>query len=821
MGSKLVGDSAGPHSAVLGLVGSLMSDILEGVHWSEISDGAEQDRNRSAWGILTALLAATPCHVARDGTMTRRHEARACAAAMWAVRGNGTPSEAGGGPSGLAVRPPLAIGHVCSAQASASPLSCSSKSGLGSLWGTMDPSLAAQGGPGSIVPFRPGVACGFLFMPILAWDLNTLAGAVFTLLLVSGNETSKHELGEHDLLLAARTLLVGRLVQALIVPGGFDIRSVSADDALIDLEEFWTEEEIVKEADALFRLHAHCRETIGLQPVDLPSRRGGSFSGAGDAAQFFAAVGLAILPFARTLVLLLRAGTSAVRRRRGGGVAPDGDAIIKALLGSGTMSHEDGLGIMKAMGGPLPSVLCEIRAGDEGHSAQLSSWSRLIDRWLVAVRTLEQYHGSRGDSLIHDVNSGTLVPFQASADAMTTGYAAKLSGSGPAGGTGVQVVEAEAGSAGDQNDGTDGEERAGRVRLEDPNYSVDMEDVTPLDNIGAGDEGYAYGSDEDEDMGHEDSVDGGEAVAFEVGGVMMDEEDESDEEMIEDVVMEANDEDEEGINLDTGADGRNVVQGVAMPVNNGDVEARYGDEPYDNSSCDSSSGGGSPTSQSKSDGEFANVSRSSILQFQPSLLGLSNVGPGPRGARFEYATAYPIMSDLSHLGMVHRQAIHIASLIRLPHSFVELYGLVNKVKGRDSQGTVDEQDDATSTETAICLLTGAIMSSGSSRRHYTRSTKPPGSCTLHARRVGSGIGIFFLVQKCTVLLVHNNKSAYSASLYVDEHGEEDPGLRRGRPLFLKDERYEALEALWRRHGIPREVAQIRSTSDRVIRDNWY
>ncbi len=48
----------------------------------------------------------------------------------------------------------------------------------------------------------------------------------------------------------------------------------------------------------------------------------------------------------------------------------------------------------------------------------------------------------------------------------------------------------------------------------------------------------------------------------------------------------------------------------------------------------------------------------------------------------------------------------------------------------------------------------------------------PGTCTLHARRVGSGLGFFFLVQKCTILLSSNNKSAYSPSLYVDEHGEE-------------------------------------------------
>merc|ERR1712115_157870 len=113
---------------------------------------------------------------------------------------------------------------------------------------------------------------------------------------------------------------------------------------------------------------------------------------------------------------------------------------------------------------------------------------------------------------------------------------------------------------------------------------------------------------------------------------------------------------------------------------------------------------------------------------------------------------------------------------------------------------------------------------GGHRRPFAASqsqTRLPGTCTIHSRKMGSGIGIFFLIQKCTILLVHNNKSAYSASLYVDEHGEEDPGLRRGRPLFLNDSRHRALEQLWRQQGIPREVAQIRSTSDRVIRDNWY
>ena len=59
-------------------------------------------------------------------------------------------------------------------------------------------------------------------------------------------------------------------------------------------------------------------------------------------------------------------------------------------------------------------------------------------------------------------------------------------------------------------------------------------------------------------------------------------------------------------------------------------------------------------------------------------------------------------------------------LIRLPHSFVELYSIVNKVKRRDLINA-DEYDDSSASEIAICLLTGAVMRSGSARRSHTRT----------------------------------------------------------------------------------------------------
>lgn len=57
-------------------------------------------------------------------------------------------------------------------------------------------------------------------------------------------------------------------------------------------------------------------------------------------------------------------------------------------------------------------------------------------------------------------------------------------------------------------------------------------------------------------------------------------------------------------------------------------------------------------------------------------------------------------------------------LVKLPKSFVELYGMVNRAKGSSD----DAEDDA-GFETAICLLTGAVMKSGTVLLRRTRKVR--------------------------------------------------------------------------------------------------
>ena len=856
LGQKLGGDTYKARKMTVTLIGGLLADILEGRFWTvgampSSPQSAKQQSIFGQWQSITGLLASTPCHVARDGMLAQRHEARATAVAMWTTKGFGFPpagkkdqeapaiststpsdstlpssaaavtseeSEGGAEGTGIEIRErspdvptPLAVHRVCADQ--------ETKKSLDSSWGTMDPFKASE--PISIkkdnievqlssgtqtfdpsLPFRPAVASAYLYIPLLAWDMSTFAGAIYSSMLV--NKEAGSQASNDDLLHASRLMLIGRLIQILVSPGGFDpLREIDSGDleavmAKDEFEKHWQKEDILREAKSLAELLKYCRNIAS----PGSNQQGIEVATEAEAAQLLHNVGLAILPFARTSVLLLRSSASILRQREKKDRREKKSKLEKPtatenifstlLENSETMAFEDGFRILKSIGAPLPSELMkDISSHDVSGSP--SSWFALIKRWLSSVRGFEAYHGSRGKGLVFDPLSGAWQQSAQQTEATDT------SGSNEKESKRFIVQEhiSRSGSTDVSTEGTMGVEIAVAPENEGGdngipyNGSMEMEDA--MDPTERGDNFMNQGDDDSESLGSDVNVD------------MLDIDFDEELEEMEAVEMPGQ--------MDPGGGGNNLASAYTLNEMSGDISDD--DRSYNSSESD-------PVGVLL-DRRFANLETSAVIPFQPSMLGVEGVGPGPRGTPFDFSVASSVMSDRSHLGMVHRVGSAGSGFIRLPHSFIELYSLVNRVKGRETSGSaaMDDADDGSSAETAICLLTGAIISAGSSRRQYSRSYRPPGACTLHSRRIGSGVGIYFLVQKCTVLLVHNNKSAYSASLFVDEHGEEDPGLRRGRPLFMKEERYAALETLWRQHGIPREVAQIRSTADRVIRDNWY
>lgn len=723
------------------LIASCLADILEGKSWlNSVSTVNKHDEKIALWSELTALISAIPSHVAKDGTIPLRCEARATAAAMWTVKGLACHSNMKTEPPA-----PLAIMQFFSDNRM--------HPAIPENWGSLQAFVDEEDSTGPGTPNRLGVACGFLYTPLLAWDMCTFTGAILSCAISNGN---KHLPTSDELLRIAHTLLLGRIVQAIVTPGGFD----TPDEMELDEEDCWTADEVSVEGPALAKLVAHCRAVVQSNSIEAPKGLIGATSDLSPPS-LLAGVGRAILPFSRSLVLMLRACSSVIRERntRNGSAAKISESdkhLQKVLCQGDIMTTEDGFFIAKALRCPRPTQFVD------GSS---NGWLPLINRWVVAVVGLEKHHGSSGRSIIQaaetasDSASGvaSAMPMQAPAAAVAA----------PPAGLAVQGLSDESG---------------------EDEMAMDIDEPNRVDRVGLirrADDDFLFRADDDSDEELADSMD------------EMEEMDDGAEEMVAFALA---------------ADV--PFRGNSPAASNGDD----GESDDDSSSMMDDSAG----FVNEADRLFANSSRSPILPYQPSVLGKEGVGPGRHGSMFEYSIANGVMSDLSHLGLGHQKGLSTFTLIRLPKSFVELYNIVNKVKGReDVAAAMDDSDDVGSLETSICLLTGAVMRSGSTRRVFSRTARPPGACTLHARKTASGIGIFFLVQKCTVLLMHNNKSAYSASLYVDEHGEEDPQLRRGRPLFLNEARYKALELLWRQQWIPREVAQIRSTSDRVIRDNWY
>eukprot|EP00095_Tigriopus_kingsejongensis_P006031 maker-scaffold889_size84747-snap-gene-0.19 protein:Tk06031 transcript:maker-scaffold889_size84747-snap-gene-0.19-mRNA-1 annotation:"e3 ubiquitin-protein ligase ubr3" len=69
----------------------------------------------------------------------------------------------------------------------------------------------------------------------------------------------------------------------------------------------------------------------------------------------------------------------------------------------------------------------------------------------------------------------------------------------------------------------------------------------------------------------------------------------------------------------------------------------------------------------------------------------------------------------------------------------------------------------------------------------------------HSWDCGGGTGIFLAVNSSTILVVRGKRACIWGSIYLDMFGEEDKELKRGKPLFLHQERLRLLEHQWKTH----------------------
>ncbi|XP_053295045.1 E3 ubiquitin-protein ligase ubr3 isoform X1 [Pleuronectes platessa] len=96
---------------------------------------------------------------------------------------------------------------------------------------------------------------------------------------------------------------------------------------------------------------------------------------------------------------------------------------------------------------------------------------------------------------------------------------------------------------------------------------------------------------------------------------------------------------------------------------------------------------------------------------------------------------------------------------------------------------------------ALCLVCGAFVC----LKGVCCKQQGICECVLHSQHCGAATGIFLLINASVIIIIRGHRFCLWGSVYLDAHGEEDRDLRRGKPLFLCEERYRVLEHQWVSH----------------------
>ncbi|KNC99335.1 uncharacterized protein SPPG_05583 [Spizellomyces punctatus DAOM BR117] len=178
----------------------------------------------------------------------------------------------------------------------------------------------------------------------------------------------------------------------------------------------------------------------------------------------------------------------------------------------------------------------------------------------------------------------------------------------------------------------------------------------------------------------------------------------------------------------------------------------------------------------------------------PSLFGDPSFGPSHRDnmSQPNYDSRILLLPDPA-----------IRELVSLPYRLDTLF--------EESLRRVCRKCSQVPSDPALCLICGLFVCSQS----FCCQEDDRGECNTHARICGGGIGIYFIIKKCVVLLLHCDNGFFINPPYLDAHGEVDLGLRRGRPQYLNQRRYDEIRKLWLAHGVPSYVARkIEQSYDR-------
>ena len=99
-------------------------------------------------------------------------------------------------------------------------------------------------------------------------------------------------------------------------------------------------------------------------------------------------------------------------------------------------------------------------------------------------------------------------------------------------------------------------------------------------------------------------------------------------------------------------------------------------------------------------------------------------------------------------------------------------------------------------EPCLCLICGTLVCMKENCCRVNASLE----AVAHSESCGAGTAIYLAVNSSTIIVIRGKRACVWGSLYLDDFGEEDKDLKRGKPLYLCELRLAALEHQWLTHS---------------------
>ncbi|KAJ8687402.1 hypothetical protein QAD02_023196 [Eretmocerus hayati] len=151
--------------------------------------------------------------------------------------------------------------------------------------------------------------------------------------------------------------------------------------------------------------------------------------------------------------------------------------------------------------------------------------------------------------------------------------------------------------------------------------------------------------------------------------------------------------------------------------------------------------------------------------------------------------AFVSRSEITARSLIADQHIswHVPKLLNLPREYEKIFTYYHERQCRQCYSVPQE--------ISVCLLCGTIVCL------KQNCCKQANVCEAvqHSIDCGGGTGIFLVVTSTYIIVIRGRRACLWGSLYLDDFEEEDRDLKRGKPLYLSQDRFQLLEQQWLAH----------------------